>query len=189
MKTKTLTLSQKALYWRQWSAVLRADPSADRHALHIAALGHDCSVKTMTNQEFDQVLAQFASVTHPNSVDSQLRQLDQPRRRLLWKIQVEQRACLSLYVEDPDAYIDSIITDKFGTRRQIHHLSHHAPGPGRPSQLDQLLFTLAARLDIFRAQSGHTVAQMIELSKPLRPQSEPTPTAELVHASDDNCPF
>jgi hypothetical protein len=84
---------QNSLYWREWSAVrkkLAADPSApaaDRHALHIEALGADKSHHAFTNTDFDKVLAAFRAVTRPADLDAQLRQINQDRTRTLHAIQ------------------------------------------------------------------------------------------------------
>lgn len=84
-----MTPAQKTLYWREWAAVTaslkaRGLPYGDeaRHALHVKALGRDRSMKVLTNAEFDKVLGAFRSISQPDDLDAQLRQIDQPAERL-----------------------------------------------------------------------------------------------------------
>jgi hypothetical protein len=81
-----MTPKQNALYWRSWAGVRAACPGADRHDLHRKALGHDCGHADFTNEDFDRVLAAFAAVARPDDLEAQLRQLEQPRRRMEWAI-------------------------------------------------------------------------------------------------------
>lgn len=130
-----MTSRQRALYWREWQAVKAklADrrpawraPEWDayRHELHIEALGCDVSSSDMANDEFDKILSKFRSVSEPENMGPQLRALDQPRRRLVWKIRHGA----------PEAVIQKIASDKFG-QQDLTLLDE--------SQLKQLLFTLA----------------------------------------------
>lgn len=172
-----MTKPQISLYWREWSAVRRARPDADRHQLHIQALGHDISHQELTNQQFNRILQEFWAISRPNDIDAQLRQIQMPRTNLMWKIAVEQAACLHLYGKDPLPYINSIITDKFGWGRDLADLSEHRSHPDHPSELEQLMMTLAARIDVFRRQAHHTKKDMLRLSNPLRSQ---LPSAQAV---------
>lgn len=126
-----MTPKQDALYWREWSKVRKAQPDADRHALHVRALGDDKSHKDFSNKEFDQVLAEFRAITAPADVAAQLRQLAQSKTRLIWSIR--QKA--------PEAYWTTIAIDRFGTD-DLADLSE--------SQLTQLRNTLAARQNSLR---------------------------------------
>lgn len=125
---------QQALYWREWAQVRAKRPEADRHALHTEALGCDKSHKDFTNEDFDKVLGVFRAASEPDNLDAQLLQLDQPRRRLAWKIQ--QLA--------PEAYRNKIMLARFGTTR-LADLD--------PSQLTQLRNTLAARSNALRQRT------------------------------------
>jgi hypothetical protein len=95
-----MTSKQQWLYWREWRAVQEACKKQgirlpDRHELHIKALGKDKSHKSLTNEQFDKVLAEFRALSRPASLESQLRQLRQEQTRLLWKIHNEQIPCLA----------------------------------------------------------------------------------------------
>ena len=146
-----MTAAQTKLYWREWGAVHRARPDADRHALHLAALGYECSSKRFTNAEFDKVLAEFRAVSDPANLGAQLRQQRQPKTRLLWKIEHEQRACLAIYVEDAESYIMALARDKFRADA-LRHLT--------VAQLEHLRSTLARAIGRLRAAAGHTGAEM-----------------------------
>lgn len=86
-----MTPAQNQLYWREWSAVVKACkshgwPVPDRHELHAQALGRDKSHLHFTNQDFDLVLAEFRAISQPANLQAQLHALDQPRLRLLYAI-------------------------------------------------------------------------------------------------------
>lgn len=127
---------QTKWYWRQWGAVRRADPTADRHALHVAALGYDRSSKSLTGEELDKVIAQFWTVTRPNDVDAQLRQMSQTLTRLRWKVK-QQVGRLRVYIAAPESYVARILQDKFGCKA-VEQLAE--------KQIRQMIFTLEARI-------------------------------------------
>ena len=154
-----MTARQTALYWREWAAVRLERPhfaDTDRHALHEAALGRDVSSKELTNAQFDKVLAEFRAITRPADLDGQVRQINQPRARLLWKIEHEQRDCLALYVDAPEDYILALARDKFGGEA-LRRLTN--------KQLDHLRYTLARAIDRLRAAAGHGVKEMLALAR------------------------
>jgi hypothetical protein len=167
---------QEKLYWREWGAVHKADPSIDRHELHIAALGEDKSHKHFTNDEFDKVLGQMRAISKPTDLAGQLRQLNQKKTRLVWKISQEQCALLavvlkssfdsfSLTVGDQlraELYIAQIATDQFGGQRNAALqtlLSALAP-----DQLENLRSTLASRINQLRRKQGLTIHEMRNLA-------------------------
>ncbi|MCX6922705.1 MAG: hypothetical protein NT154_05745 [Verrucomicrobia bacterium] len=126
-----MTALQNSLYFREWGRVRVACkqqgfPVPDRHSLHVKGLGHDKSHLDFTNEDFDLVLAEFRALSQPANLAAQLRQQDQPRRRLLYTI------CRLA----PEPYWRSIARDKFGTT-DLDRLDL--------VQLRQLLITLAAR--------------------------------------------
>lgn len=151
-----MTRLQIALYWREWALVRRvaSDEASDhlRHELHVKALGVDKSSRALNNREFDRVLSEFRAISRPADLDAQLRQLAQPRRRILWKIKNEQRALLSVFMLNPDAYIAEILQARFHVER-IDDLDD-------PETLRQFMMTLAARIDRMRTEAGFTVAEM-----------------------------
>lgn len=169
-----MTKPQEKLYWREWAAVRAAWPEADRHELHIRALGKDTSHKAFSNVEFDKVLAEFRSVSRPNDVASQLRQLRQARTRLLWKITTEQVSLLSVLLAGEtefdrraaaERYVLNIIRDRFHAE-DINDLSDHSPGDGIKSDLEMLRDTLDARINELRRSSGQclTIHMMKQLA-------------------------
>lgn len=86
-----MTKKQTALYWRTWNKVrieliskgFATTETADqnRHEIHIKALGYDASSKSLTNDEFDRVLAQFLAIASPSDLTAQLDKIDQAYRR------------------------------------------------------------------------------------------------------------
>ena len=104
-----MTAKQIGWYWREWAAVRRAMPAADRHEFHARALGQDKSSKLLTNKDFDLVLAEFWTVTHPDNVHSQMRQRDQTRVRAMHTV-----------MSFPAIYVARVCMDKYGTRDPEH---------------------------------------------------------------------
>lgn len=99
-----MTAKQNSLYWREWAAVKRAEPKADRHALHQRALGTPASHVDFSNDDFDLVLAEFRAVSRPADLDAQVRQIRMPKERLMYSI-------VQLAVP---AYAAKVAHDKFG---------------------------------------------------------------------------
>jgi len=127
----TMTALQNSLYFREWGRVRAACkqqgfPVPDRHSLHVKALGQDKSHLDFTNEDFDLVLAEFRALSQPDNLAAQIRQLDMPRRRLLYSIR-------RLAAE---SYWRAIARDKFGTADETRL---------DLAQLTQLRITLAAR--------------------------------------------
>ena len=126
-----MTPKQRALYFREWGRVRatcrqQGFPVPDRHGLHVKALGLDKSHLDFTNEDLDQVLAEFRAISQPENLAAQLRQQDQPRRRLLYSIR--------RLAAEP--YWRAIAQDKFGTADETRL---------DLAQLRQLLITLTAR--------------------------------------------
>ena len=126
-----MTALQNRLYFREWGSVRAACkqqgfPIPDRHGLHVKALGLDKSHLDFTNDDLDQVLAEFLAISQPANLSAQLRQQEQPRRRLLY----------SIWRMAPEPYWRAIARDKFGTADETRL---------DLVQLRQLLITLADR--------------------------------------------
>jgi hypothetical protein len=114
-----MTTKQKYLYFTEWQKAKKAAcqsgsdlKESDRHTLHIRALGQDKSSKDFTNEDLDKVLAEFRAISRPTSLNSQLRQIEQPRTRLLKKI-VHLFNCVSVFVESDGEYITTILHQRF----------------------------------------------------------------------------
>lgn len=148
-----MTPAQNALYWREWAAVRRVEPAADRHALHVRALGRDKSHTAFSNADFDKVLGVFRAITQPENLGSQLRQIRMPRTRLLHAIARLADA----------AYARKIAADKFGTR-ELESLSD--------AQLDQLRLTLHSRS---RARARENAAPAPALAPAENPEQMEVP--------------
>lgn len=162
-----MTPAQTKLYWREWAAVRRIDPAADRHALHRQALGREVSSKALTNRQLDAVLGVFRSVSRPADVGAQLRQEDQERTRHLFAIEQLLR-CVALY-RDADAYLARVIKEKFRGATSLDALGDKPRIRCRPgstdlqegdSDLQMLRFTLAARLNVLRDEAGDSIHGM-----------------------------
>jgi hypothetical protein len=146
-----MTKSQIAKYWQEWRKVAAADPAADRHALHVEALGFDKSSREFSNEEFDKVLAVFWAIIKPANLHAQVRQENQPRQRLIWVIQNRLRP--------PEAYLRKVCSDKFRCS-DLNLLTLE--------QLQQLRFTLTARRKAFRGNPEPAPAVEAQAPAPMR---------------------
>lgn len=180
-----MTPKQKSLYFREWSAAKRAGQltEADRHTLHIEALGYDASSARLTNDELDKILAAFRAISQPANLNSQLRQLDQPRQRHLARIR-DQIKTIALFREWPESYLARILQDRFSADA-ITDLTNEiysrprarasAAGPAgetiTDSHLPQIRNTLARCLSQLRQRWNHQVARgdrpQVHLHSPL----------------------
>jgi hypothetical protein len=166
-----MTTKQTQLYWREWAAVRRADPRADRLELTIRALGKARSSKEFTNAEFDRVLAAFRAVSRPADVDGQLDQQEQPRKRKEHRI-AEIMACLALYHPDPAGYVATVLAgrstvpvagtlglDDLSDVPTVRTRRDWTEYPG-PSELEQVLMTLWSRVQPMRRRALHSLHDM-----------------------------
>ena len=140
-----LTKKQNWLYWREWNSVVGHCKSQnlecpDRHALHITALGYDKPHALFTNPELDKVLAEFRARFQPANLSAQIRQLSQPRIRLIHSIR---------HHELGQGYWRAIAQNRFNTT-DLDSLSDH--------QLEQLRNTLASRANAKRRQAAPETA-------------------------------
>ncbi|MBX3732622.1 MAG: hypothetical protein KF791_08515 [Verrucomicrobiae bacterium] len=167
-----MTPKQTQLYWREWAAVRRADPSADRHEIQARAIGCTRSSKLLTNRDLDLVLGAFRAISDPGSLGPQLRAQNQVRARLEHRL-AEITQCLGVYVEDPAGYVARVVSDRRppspGGTVGVDDLSHEPRLIRRrasgelleiPSELLQLVMTLWARLQAMRNARHHSLADM-----------------------------
>ena len=112
-----MTPQQTAKYWRMWGRVRTAlttlgefsksDADAERHAIHLDALGCQKSSKDLTNRDLDKIFDAFDRVLvifdGPHQIDREARQ---PAARLIWAID-------QLGLEEP--YLQAISRDEYGT--------------------------------------------------------------------------
>lgn len=174
-----MTGDQHASYWRLLAdaAAARglttaADREALRQQLHQSAFGQPKSAKAINRTtDFDAYKAAALAISRPADVDGQLRQQAQPRQRKehrIWEI----RRCLALYHPDPAGYVATVIAGRPGVPADgsltLEDLSDTptvrtrrdgVPYAG-PSELEQVLMTLWARVQPMRRKAGHTLHQM-----------------------------
>lgn len=155
-----MTTKQKWLYINEWNDAKKAGQlkEADRHALHIRALGHDKSSKDFTNDELDKVLGVFRAISNPNSLNAQLRQIEQRSTRLLKRIQ-DQLKCLALFLDHPESYVQVLLSKRFHVELiidlgddSILRLSKSTGEPIDDSELEMFRNTLADRVAFHRRE-------------------------------------
>lgn len=157
--------AQTSLYWREFQYVRKVKPDADRHQLHVEALGRAKSSKDFTNHDLDLVLGVFRSISRPASMTSQLRQIGQRRERMLYKIG-EHIRCLALYVPNAQAYADAILKERFKASSLDELGDHPTIQRTRNGDIEknapllQYLMTLAGRENALRKKAGHTLHAM-----------------------------
>ena len=82
----TWSADRERLYQREWTAVTRVDPHADRTALHFKALGYHKSHLDFTDIEFGKVLDVFRAISSPRDLLSQIEATDSRKRQLIFSI-------------------------------------------------------------------------------------------------------
>lgn len=177
-----MTKAQDALYWREWAAVRRIKPDADRHGLHVEALGKDKSHVKFNNKDLDEILRVFRAISRPADLDGQLRLMRMEQTRLLHNITLTQLPCLAvclrarenvhnpLSVDDytvAENYLTEIMQDRFHTS-DIKSISY-AQRPRTKAKTDQsdrsdlecLRDLLDARVNELRNKAGITIHDML----------------------------
>lgn len=113
-----MTKLQTLLYWKTWGQVKKTliefggfskeEAEAERHQIHIAALGKDKSSKLLNNRDLDTILDHFRSylVLADGPTKDPKRADVQPCTRLIYAIESTGL---------PDAYLEAIARDQFGT--------------------------------------------------------------------------
>lgn len=77
-----MTSAQNTFYFSLWGKLKKAQPDADRHAVH-AQLGLPASHKDWGNAEFDRWKGHCLAQAQPANVDAQLTQIQMPAMRRL----------------------------------------------------------------------------------------------------------
>lgn len=180
--------AQVKRFWREWSAACKMQKWTRAAGLSSAQIdarrkdllkraGFDSLTHVDRAAGFGRVLAELgllktqlvAAVEHGNP------SLDAARRKR-WVIRNVTLRRLGVYVSDPQAYLDSIVRDKFDWRRVESGyavpltLDDMTDDPvirerdgklvEQPSQLDQILFTLDRSIQKNRKEAGHSIHDM-----------------------------
>jgi len=83
----TWSAAHERLYWREWAAVQRVDPRADRRALTIKALGAHKSHVDFNDIEFGKVLEAFREISQPQDLITIVEVADRRKAHLLRVVQ------------------------------------------------------------------------------------------------------
>lgn len=91
--TRPINAKQLSFYRVLWSQAKRLivarqglsskDAEAERHAIHVRALGFDKSSTELTNADFDKVKAAFLAIIKPGDMEAQIEQKNMPKTRRL----------------------------------------------------------------------------------------------------------
>ena len=112
-----ITPKQRALYFRLWGQVRRqlrtggytpAEADKVRKEIHEREIGSAKSSNDLSNPELDKIFAAFRAMLPGADLNTQLDAMDQPRKRLIWKIRS---------VGLTEGYIMGVAQDRFGTRK------------------------------------------------------------------------
>lgn len=108
-----LSEKQKTWYWGEWSRVVkccrdygRKLTNDDRYALTVRALGVKVSMLNLDNHQFDKVIGVFKAINTPDDLNPQLRQINQPRTRMLHKIINDLPPRLAVVLQPPPSSLD-----------------------------------------------------------------------------------
>lgn len=160
-----MTPAQTKFYWREWAAawtrlracrpdLCSADANRERHDLHRRALGYPRSSRQFDNREFDAVLGAFRAISRPADLNSQRRQMNQSRLRMLWKIEHEIFADLADLLGGMDRasdYFLALLSDRWKTHDVTDLLDR---------DLRELLMTLSEGVKALRAD--HEALDQVE---------------------------
>lgn len=182
-----LTKPQTQRFWREWSAIkrqLKASGSTDAQCENerydmLQRAGFNSLTEVDTRSGFDAVLAQLGAMRDDVA---RTQEISDPTigksRRLREKIRKELLRCLALYEPDAEAYLQAVLRDKIRwyktdqpTRPPTLDDLTATPTHNRrppcwalkegPSQLEQLMMTLNARIHTKRKAAGHTIHDML----------------------------
>ncbi len=115
----TWSAAKERLYWREWAAVVRADPRADRHALHVKALGYDQSHLEFTDLEFAKVLDVFRAIAKPVDLFSAQEASDRKKQHLIYSIRRTAQKLNIAAAASADQSIDGLEAIRLGLSRQL----------------------------------------------------------------------
>jgi hypothetical protein len=213
-----LTKSQLSRFWREWAGIVKKNgwdsTTADQRRKDLLSrCGFTSLTLVDTRAGFDRVLAELgaerddlkrtAEIADPTIGEA---------RRLRQVIRAEILPCLALYEPDPERYLQAVIADKIRwsktdkpTRPPTIDDLTATPTYRRvppcfslkefPSQLEQVLMTLNARLHSKRKAHGDTIHDMrtragfqcscractskpVRTSTPADPDPDPDPQEE-----------
>jgi hypothetical protein len=175
-----MTPAQVRAYWKMCEAAAAAQGATTakakeevRKLLHVRAFGRPISAKQIDRMKmFDDFKAAVLSITRPDDLAAQMRQLDMEKTRLIWAIREASAAIEGVPHDSADAmrYAFRVAADKFHT----HDLESRTI-----EQLTQLRNTLCARLSTHRRQDPPPDAAV----------EEPELEAAAVGVGDENEPF
>lgn len=162
-----MTPAQKKLYWRAWAECWRAlrvlrpdltsaDATRERHDLNRRSLGYPRSMLELDNRELDAVLGSFRAISRPDDLNSQRRQINQPRLRLLWLLERELFPALSRLLggdQSATSYLIALLDDRWNTD-DITTLSD--------ASLRQLVMTISSRIKSLEWRSKDDPALILQ---------------------------
>ena len=113
-----MTKAQDKWYWREWGKVVRyckAHDMAvpDRHDLHTRALGADKSHLLFDDDDFDDILSAFLSISEPDNLEAQVSLANMRKTRRVYACR--RNALKAVGPAGAENYIGSICQDKFHT--------------------------------------------------------------------------
>lgn len=170
-----MTTAQTKRYWAMWRDACRAQGwttkagwntaqiEEQRYQMHREVLGVESSKDIDEHDGFTKIkewLLDKANVINNNSA------IDNPRRTSLWKIRHELLPCLALYEPNMDGYLKTLLAVRFriaegcGTMEDLSVEPRIVDGKERASQMEMLKFTLSARVNAKRKESGDTGHEM-----------------------------
>jgi hypothetical protein len=115
----TWSFAKERLYQSEWAAVERTDHRADRHALHIKALGYDVSHVDFTDLEFGKVLEAFRAISNPADLFSELDAIIRRKQRLICSIQCSALKLNVIVVATIKQPIEELEAIRVGLSRQL----------------------------------------------------------------------
>lgn len=184
-----LSEAQVKRFWRDWSAACKAQGwtrdsgmSSKQIDSHRKDLLKRAGFGSLTHVDrtvgFGRVLAELGLLLTKvtSAIEHDHPEIDAGRRKR-WVIRNRILPCLGVYVRDPEAYMRSVLRDKFDWRRvqsgyalplllddltddPVFRNKSDGKIVEQPSQLDQVMYTLGRIVQKHRKEAGHSMHDM-----------------------------
>lgn len=171
-----------ACAYQGWDRLSTKDREAKRKEIMADVFGGPKSAKDVNkDKEFGAIKARFLMLAGnvQGGVEDGKAKFDN-KRRLLWVIE-QKKKLIALYQDHPDEYLHTVLRERFkrfNGLNSIDDLSAERTNE-KPSQLEQLIFTLSARINDMRNDAGHTIHEMNTLARV--PCAKTCKACEFIH--------
>jgi hypothetical protein len=183
-----LSKAQVAWFWREWAKACsvqgwQGDEKEQRRREVLLEVGFDSLTRVDKTAGFDRLKARLMALQYRiEGATNEVFPANGDMRRHLHLIKSRYIPALARLVPDPSAYVAEVCRDKFGHQAPWERLGDH-PVTG-PKRIQELLFTLAARVSSLRRAADATNSDISLVNRP----SE-APVGHFEASLDPSAPF